>query len=77
MVFQQYMPLQRTDALRNVEMPLLYGDGRDQRRARRSSSRAWPSALHRLPNELGRPAAAQKAIARALVTSPRIIMADG
>ncbi len=53
-VFQQYMLLQRTDALRNVEMPLLYGAGYDRAARARTALEAvgMGDRLHHKPNEL-------------------------
>jgi putative ABC transport system ATP-binding protein len=80
LVFQSYHLLPRQTILKNVELPMLYaGVSRSERR--RKATRAIESVglshrISHLPPQLSGGEQQRAAIARAIVTSPAIILAD-
>jgi putative ABC transport system ATP-binding protein len=79
-IFQQFNLLARTPALKQVEMPLMYGGikrAEREQRAREALQRVGlAERLHHRPDELSGGQQQRVAIARALVTNPALILAD-
>jgi putative ABC transport system ATP-binding protein len=77
-IFQSFNLLPRTTALENVEIPMVYGDGRvDRKKAQASLERVGlENRENHFATELSGGEQQRVAIARALINNPALILAD-
>lgn len=79
-VFQQFNLLRKTEAISNVELPLVYaGISMKERRLRAMEilkEVGLESKIHNFPSQLSGGQQQRVAIARALITNPSLLLAD-